>query len=232
MLSHLRVAFESAGQGLCPSKGWCGILKPDKIFQTEEEFCDDAGRDSRSGSTQWLGNMQPLWSPGSPPESTKNPRKPRLGVPTCDKKWQFERTADSVKKADMFVGLWVERWSKSYNWVDGTSRTVVFLELATTRSGKNGASRTWGLVICSQTVEQLRFHDCMEVLQRALAILHSEVIKDDTWASRCNICVRKWRFPMETMTVSNLNDQTLDVEFVCIIQVISQNQMLILLMNA
>lgn len=73
--------------------------KPDKIFQTEEEFCDDAGRDSRSGSTQWLGNMQPLWSPGSPPESTKNTRKPRLGVPTCDKKWQFSLgQLDSVKK--------------------------------------------------------------------------------------------------------------------------------------
>lgn len=27
----------------------------------------------------------------------------------------------------------------------------------------------------------------MEVLERAMAILHSEVIKDDCWASRCNI---------------------------------------------
>ena len=98
----LRVAFESAAQGFCPSKGWCGILKPDTIFQTEEEFCDDAGRDSRSGSTQWLGNMQPLWSPGSPPESTKNHGNQDFGVPTCDKKWQFSLgQLDSVKKTEI-----------------------------------------------------------------------------------------------------------------------------------
>ena len=207
MLSHLRVACESAGQGFCPSKRmmW-NFEKPDKVFQTEEEFCDDAGRDSRSGSTQWLGNMQPLWSPGSLPVgvlrnersidfeqmSQRKTTETKTWGPDLLCKWQFSLgQLIQLKKTDMFVGLWGSRWWNSYNWVDGTSRTVDFFGTGNNDSWLGVAnmgvpSRTWVLVIWFQTEKTApKTHDFMEVLQRALAILHSEVIKDDCWASRC-----------------------------------------------
>ena len=61
-----------------------------------------------------------------------------------------------------------------------------FLELETpTRSGKNGgpiSNLGVGHLISNRKTAP-KTHDFMEVLQRALAILHSEVIKDDSWAS-------------------------------------------------